>query len=169
MLSRAVSTLFAILIILIIIAAAAIGYFLIQPRVSTTTNCTGCFIQQPVVDVVIPELASKTDQNGGVNEQLNVTAGETVSLHVQVFTEQAVNVTLSFRPFLPSSNSSQMVIASFDPDSLVVPTLGNATSQLRLSFSPDLKPGVYSAAISAVANENSSWIWGDYFNFNVIA
>lgn len=165
MLSRAITNLIAVLIILIIVAAGAVGYFLMQPRVTTTTNCTGCFIQQPVVDVIIPELASKTDQNGGLNEQLNVTAGQTVSLHVQIFTEAPVNVTLYFKFF--ATNESQNITASLSPDTLMVPTLGNATSLLRISFPPNLKQGAYSAVVSAVDIQNSSWVWGDYFNIEV--
>ena len=120
-----------------------------------------------MVDVVIPELASRTDENGGVNEVLNVSAGQTATLHVQIFTEQAVNVTLSFKSFIASANGSQVMIGSFSPSTLAVPLNGNATSVLHIFIPPQVPSGVYSAAVSAVGIQNSSWVWGDYFNINV--
>ena len=165
--SKAVSKLLAVVVIVVIVAAAALGYFLLQPKGTTTTNCPGCFIQQPVVDVIIPELASQTDQNGGVNQPLNATAGQTSTLRVQVYSEEAVNVPLSFKSFISGANGSQLMTAAFSPSTLDVPNLGNATAVLHIFISPSVAKGVYSAAISAVAIQNSSWVWGDYFSINV--
>ena len=165
---RAISTILAAALIAIVVAASLVGYFLLRPTQTTsTTSCSSCFIQQPVVDVIIPELASKSDQNGGVNEMLNVSSGQTATLHVQIFTEQAVNVTLSFKSFIANANSSQTMTGSFSPPTLAASLNGNATSVLHIFISPDVPNGVYSAAVSAVGIQNSSWVWGDYFNINV--
>lgn len=165
--SKAVSKLVALAVIVFIVAAVAMGYFLFQPKPTTTTDCLNCFIQQPVVDVIIPELASQTDQNGGVNVPLNATSGETSVIHVVVYSEQAVNVTLSFKSFISGSNESQLMTAAFSPSTLVVPKLGNATSVVHIFISPSVANGTYTAVISAVASQNSSWVWGDYFKINV--
>jgi hypothetical protein len=127
----------------------------------------GCFVYMPVVDVIIPELAGGTDQNGGVNEVLNVSTGQTTILHVQVYPEVKLNTTLSFSVSSYHSANISGITATFTPQQLSIALNGNGSSTVTLHVSNNLAPGTYYAAISATDVEHTPWVWGDYFNINV--
>src|SRR5487761_890705 len=61
-------------------------------RNSTTSDS---FIQQPVVDIIIPSLFSQTSA-GGVNLPLNLTLGESFSLTVDVYSTVSLNASMEF-------------------------------------------------------------------------
>jgi hypothetical protein len=119
------------------------------------------------VDVIIPELASATDKNGGVNEPLNVSGGQTSTLHVQIYPLAQINVSLSFRVFPSSSGNASEITATFSPAELEIPLNGNESSSVIISVPLSTPTGVYPAAVSAQDLENSSWVWGSYFSINV--
>lgn len=163
---RAFSKVLAAIFIAIVVASGSFGYFVFrgQPH---TTSCGKCFISQPVVDLVISELASSTGKSGHVNEQLNVTAGQVTILHIQVYSETQVNVTLTFHVFDSSANLSSGITGAFSPQIFVVPSQGNQTSVLQMNIPNNAEAGLYPAVASATDLQNSSWVWGTYFGINV--
>jgi hypothetical protein len=156
------------------VAGATAFVFLDRQARSPTGGCSSssaknaqCFVTEPVVDVIIPELASSTDKNGGVNEQLNVTSGRAVTLHVQIYPLAQINISLSFRAFLSSSGNVSGITATFSPAQLSIRLNGNESSTVVLNVPQSAPSGVYPAVVSAQDVENSSWVWGSYFNINI--
>jgi hypothetical protein len=156
-----------------IISAIAVNDLLGGPskQNSATTNS---FIQQPVVDIIIPTLFAQT-ATGGVNSPLNLTLGESYSLTVEVYTTVALNASLIFHALpLGSSSTSELsqgtsgpISGIFNPADLMMEANGKGISTFSIAVSDSASVGAYNAVVSAVNLDNSSQIWGDIFQINV--
>jgi hypothetical protein len=164
------------IIALALVITSVTAYDLLgRPGAQGLSITTGTFIQQPVVDVIVPSLF-RSGSTGGINAPLNLTQGETISLPVTVYSVAAINVTAEFRitPLSLSqtatsslANSSSIISWSFAPGSFQVEPNGKANTTLKLDV-PYLMPlGTYSAVISAANTDNSSQIWGDILQINI--
>lgn len=166
------------IIIVLAIAATTIAVFdLLSPPKQGQTNPSSHFIEQPVVDVIIPSLF-KTEGSNNVNIPINISAGQTMTFAVDVYTTVSLNLTMDFRIFAPfgqASNSSvtttesgpRMVVASFNPETLTIHGSSEGSSNMTLAVSNSATPGDYSSVVSAVNLDDSSQVWGDFIQINI--
>jgi hypothetical protein len=140
-----------------------------------TSTASDSFIQQPVVDVIIPALFSQ-GTTGGINAPLNLTQGQSVSLKVMIYSTVSLNATMEFQvyPLAPASQngtsvteSSSAMTWSFQPSSLQVSINGKGNTTLNLDVPQQFQTGTYSAVVSAVNSQNVAQMWGDVFQINV--
>ena len=137
-------------------------------RNSTTSDS---FIQQPVVDIIIPSLFSQTS-TGGVNLPLNLTLGESFSLTVDVYSTVSLNASMEFitTPLTSSTSvqsSTGLITGTFNPSILVIGANGNGITTFHVQVSQTTNVGNYSAVMSVVNAANSTQVWGDIFQINV--
>ena len=138
-------------------------------RNSTTSDS---FIQQPVVDIIIPSLFSQTS-TGGVNLPLNLTLGESFSLTIDVYSTVSLNASMEFiaTPLASSTGGAQsstgMITGTFDPSILVIGANGKGITTFHVQVSPTANVGNYGTVISVVNAANSTQVWGDIFQINV--
>ncbi len=191
------ATMIVIVVVILIVVSVVMYTFFLAPLRSNNSpvsgsNCkNGCFISEPVVDVIIPSLATTHGFNGATNKLLNLTRGETVSMNVEVYTSKVgVNATMQLfiYPPLEGSNSSSGtttsnttssslisktggagISAKFSPANLSIPASSNETSIMTLSVSSTAIEGYYSATVSAFDPDNPSYVWGTLFEINVQA
>lgn len=164
------------IIIVLGVAATAIAVYdlLSPPRSNQTTSLP--FVEQPVVDVIVPSLYRNQGSNN-VNSPINVTAGQTLTFVVDIYTSVSLNLTMEFKLFSPfgqSTNSSlsttsvvSTVRAYFSPTELTIQGAGKGSTNLTLGFSSSALPGNYNSVISAVNLNNSSQVWGDVVQVSI--
>ena len=165
----------ALIIIAGLMAGAVIlGVLFIRPGITNgrTSLCQSCFVNEPVVDVILPALAKNS--GGGVstsNAPLNITRGSTQTLEVQVYPTIDVSVKLVFRvlfaPVATNSSSTSWISATFTPGQISVASQKRGVSTLSLSVSSIAPLGTYNAAVSAEETTNTSVVWGTFFMTNV--
>ncbi len=186
-----------VVVLLVLVSAVMYSFFLAPLRTNSSlvsgSNCkNGCFISEPVVDVLIPSLATIHGFNGATNHVLNVTRGQTVSMIVEVYTSNVgVNATMQLLIYPPpgGSNSSSgttssntttsslligkmggaAISAEFSPVNLSITADNNASSVMTLSVSSTAVEGYYDATVSATDPSNPSYVWGTFFEINVQA
>jgi hypothetical protein len=165
-------------VLLAIVAAAIAGanlYFNGNASNQTTPNS---FIIQPVLDIIIPSLFHESS-TGGVNAPLNVSAGQSLSLSVQLFPITDLNVSMQFRYFALNENSTvsfsssninqsgQPLAATFTPSSVKLGAEHAVNLTMQLAISPDAMIGRYNTVISATNLQNSSQVWGVIVQINI--
>ncbi|MGI0091218.1 MAG: hypothetical protein ACREBS_05875 [Nitrososphaerales archaeon] len=168
-----------IVIALVISIAAITAYDLLGGAVGQNQpGKTDSFIQQPVVDIIIPSLFRQTS-TGGINSPLNLTRGENLSFSVYVYSTVDLNVSMEFRAFQLASvslqagstssnnNVSETMSVAFDPSFFKVGEDGSGNTTINLHVKTSAQVGAYSAVISASNLNNSSETWGDILQINV--
>lgn len=173
----AVSKIAAIVIIVIVVAIGAVAAYEYSGQqttqsgtlvCSTCTVCNNCFVNEPVVDVVIPALIGNSGAAGSTNAPLNVTQNDNVKLAVEIFPSQTIDVKMSFKVLSsPASAASGALNATFNPSLLTIASQSHASTTLDLKVASGASIGVYDVAVSALDTQNSSWAWGTVFNVNV--
>jgi hypothetical protein len=161
---------FRIVAIIVIIMAVAAYPAYVEAGILTRAQpppCPTCNIQQPVLDVIIPKLLSSN-----VNSNLNVTEGNVTTLEVDIYSAAQMPLNVSMRFFIdgiPGGSSTVVapITATFGPEQLAVQASGKAVTHVTLSVSHNARLGIYSTAVSAIDNTNSSWIWGVLLIINV--
>lgn len=165
-----VSRVAAAVIIIVIVAigsVATIEYFNSQQKHGSTI-CTTCFVNQQVVDVIIPSLVSTSGGAGGNNLPLNATRGENVSLIVQVYPTEELNVTMGLRILsFPTAGTTNSVSATFSPVTLSIAAASHSNTTMTLHIQSDAGVGAYTLAVTAVNLENASQSWGNEIDLNV--
>lgn len=154
-----------IAVVLAIIAAGIAGATLLNGSPNQTE--TNSFITQPVLDIIIPSLFHETS-TGGINSPLNASAGQSISLTVQLFPSTNLNVSMQFRYFLMNSSSSSIspqgnassLSAMFHPLDLTIAGGKTANVTMDLAISASTVKSHYTSVISAVNLQNSSQVWG---------
>ena len=155
-------------VILAILAAGIAGATLLSSPPSQTA--TNSFIGEPVLDIIIPSLFHQTS-TGGINSPLNASAGQTLSLTVQLFPTTSLNVSMQFRYFvLNSSNSatvsssqnatSDYIMSTFHPQETTITASKTSNVTMQLAISQSAVRGQYNSVVSAVNLQNSSQVWG---------
>ena len=161
---------------LAIIAATIAGLTLLGSQGHQTQTESNSFIEEPVVDILIPALFRETS-TGGINAPLNVSRGQSVSLTVQLYPTTSLNVSMLFRYFIlgglnnnqtsTNQNSSQYLSAKFDPQILTIEAGKTVNTTMRLEISQAATKGQYNSVVSAVNLQNSSQIWGVIIQINI--
>lgn len=163
-----------VIIILGVIAASVAVYDLLTPPTSGQNTTSLPFVEQPVVDVIVPSLFRQQGSNNG-NVPLNVTQGENVSMIVNVYTTVSLALEMDFKvisggPSQSNTSSitqSTLITPAFDPDVLNISGAGQGTCNLTLHFSEAVNVGAYNSVISATNIDNSSQVWGAIVEINV--
>ncbi len=186
-----------VVVLLVVVSGVVMYTFFLAPLRSNNppvsgSNCkNGCFVSEPVVDVIIPSLATTHGLGGATNHMLNVTRGQTVPMNVEVYTTNvAINATMQLFivPTSQGSNSSNGTTSSntttsslisktggagitvrFNPANLSIRASSNESSVMTLSISSTAAEGYYDATVSAMDPDNSSYVWGTFFEINVQA
>ena len=155
-----------------------ISLFAVYDIISSQTQAqspSNSFIQEPVVDILVPSLFERTP-TGGQNEPLNVTTGQDIELVLQVYPTVNLNLSMEFRYYLlsateaqnsSSDNSSQLISANFNPTSMRIASGKTANTTVSLQVSQTAPEGQYNAILSALNTDNSSEIWGVIIQINV--
>jgi hypothetical protein len=156
-------------IAIIILAIAIVGvaiYDFSSASAKKNVASENSFDQQPVVDVIIPSLFIQSPE-GGVNGVLNLTAGQTKNLTIELYPTVPVNLSMEFRYFLLSGYTSLAnetgvppLHASFSPPVLVIGAEAEKNCSMHLSVSSAALLGPYTLVVSAVNSKNASQIWG---------
>lgn len=163
-----------VIIVLGVIAASIAVYDLLTPPTSGQQTTSLPFVEQPVVDVIVPSLFRQQGSNNG-NVPLNVTQGETVSMIVNVYTSVSLALKMDFEVLSggpsQSNNSSTtesiLITPAFNPDVLNISGAGQGTCNLTLHFSAAVNIGDYNSVISATNINNSSQVWGAIVEINI--
>lgn len=172
---RVESIAIGVIIILGVIAASIAVYDLMTPPKSNLQTTSLPFVNQSVVDVIVPSLYRQQGSNSG-NVPLNATQGETVSMVVNVYTTVSLTLKMTFDVISGGLNqtnagtiaqSSSMVSATFDPDVLTISGAGQGTCNLTLHFSPVANLGDYNSVVSAVNVNDPSQVWGAVVQINI--
>jgi len=165
------AAIFAIIVLVSLITGIA-AYDLLGGAPGQRNSTTDSFIQQPVVDIIIPSLFSQT-ATGGVNLPLNLTLGESFSLTVDVYSTVSLNASMEFiaSPLTSSTggvqSSTGLITGTFDPSILVIGANVKGIATFHVQVSPTANAGAYSSVISVVNAVNSTQVWGDIFQINL--
>lgn len=159
-----------VIVILAVIVTSVAVFDLLTPPKSNQPDTTFPFIEQPVVDVIVPAL-SREQGSGNNNIPLNVTVGQVVSLVVNVYSTVNLNVSVDYKVLTgPTTNNSSpdlVVNGSFSPETLSIGADEKGTTNMTFAISPSAFMGQYNMVISAINLDNSSQFWGDFFQVNV--
>lgn len=160
-----------IVVLAVIVTSVAVFDLVSSGSNQSTTSLP--FVEQPVVDVILPSLF-RAQGSGNDNIPLNVTHGQVVTLVVDVYSTVNLNFEMKYDVLTgPTSNSStdfnSVVVGSFTPETLSIQADGKGTANLTLTFSASAYAGQYNMVVSAVNLENASQFWGDFFQVNVSA
>lgn len=168
----------AAIIVLAIVAAGIATYYLLTPPRAGAQTTTYSFIEQPVVDVIIPTLFREQGSNNG-NIPLNVTRGESISLAVDVYSTVSLAFEMQFRIFAlaseqgsnssvsSTSNASTSVVAIFSPETLTISGAGETSSNMTLAVSARAPMGEYNSVVSVMNLNNSSQVWGSIVQISI--
>lgn len=166
----------AAVIVLAIVVTGVASYDLLSPRTTQPQQSTTySFVEQPVVDLIIPTLFKQQGSDSS-NVPLNVTRGENVTLSIDIYATVNLTITMNYSIYLlsaPSGSSaapgtnSTTVLASFNPQSLTVDTRAKGVVTMYLRVLSETPMGDYTAVVSAVNVNNSTQSWGDIFQINV--
>lgn len=162
---------------LVIIATTVAVFDLLTPPKSSQPSTSLPFIQQPVVDVIIPSLF-RTQGSNNDNMPLNLTQGESMSLTVDVYTTVSLNLKFEFQVLSyvgQSSNgsssvtegNSSIVSVAFNPSSLAINGANKGTTNMTVTFSDYAGIGQYNSVVSVVNMNNSTQVWGDLIQINI--
>ncbi|MCL4518695.1 MAG: hypothetical protein M1587_05805 [Thaumarchaeota archaeon] len=181
-------------LIFAVIVAGSLSYFFFTSgraigNVHSSTSSVSCyknnscFVNEPVVDIIIPKLSQSLGSNEVGNNVLNVTRGESVSLTIFVYPTINLNATMELELFPPvtgssasfdnfsssssTSTSSAGINADFNPSYMSISANGQASTVMTLNMSSAAETGVYSASASAVDINNPTFVWGTFFQINV--
>ena len=156
----------AVLSVAIVVGVAADLFLGQNQHQSTSTSITSnSFIEEPVVDLIVPQLFRQTS-TGGINAPLNVTDGENVSLIVEIYPAAvSVNVSMEYRSFFlsgtnASNDNAGPFAVTFKPEFLSIARGKEGNTTVNLAVSAASPPGDYNLIISAVDVQNSSYVWG---------
>jgi hypothetical protein len=159
----------AIIVVIVAIGSVAAFEYMNPQQNHGSTICSTCFVNQQVVDVIIPSLVSSSGGAGGNNLPLNASRGANVSLIVQVFPSKALNVSMGLHILsFPIAGSSDSVLSTFNPAILAITSNSHGNSTLTISIGSDAPIGAYVLAVTAVNLENASQSWGTEINLNVV-
>jgi hypothetical protein len=162
------------LVILIVLAAVVAGAFayrlLISPNTRETHSiCESCFVNTPVGDIIIPQIA--VGSSGKSNAQLNLTLGEELNLTVEVFLSINASVAMSFNvrlsPGFASTDSDSAFSVSFSPSSFEAFANKNATTIMSIFTSRSAQEGLYSTEVVVTDLQNSNYTWGTQIEIQV--
>lgn len=166
----------ALIIVLALIVVGVASYDLLSPRTThAQQSTTYSFVQQPVVDLIIPTLFRQQGSDSG-NLPLNVTRGENVPLSIDIYTTVTITFSMKCEIYLlsvrsgtstASTTNSTTILASFNPQSLIVNASAKGVSTMHLSVLSQTLVGEYTAVVTAVNVYNSTQSWGDIFQINV--
>lgn len=161
-----------VIVILAVIVTSVAVFDLLAPPKSNQSNTSFPFVEQPVVDVIVPAL-SREQGSGNNNIPLNVTAGQVVSLAVYVYSTVNLNVSVGYKVLTgPTTNNSSPDLldkGSFSPETLSIGADGKGITNMTFTISPRAYTGQYNMVVSAVNLDNSSQFWGDFVQVNVSA
>ncbi|MHB8567123.1 MAG: hypothetical protein ACYC7D_11395 [Nitrososphaerales archaeon] len=180
-------------LIFVVVVAGSLSYYFFSStgrpagNADTSTSSVSCyknnscFVDEPVVDVIIPKLSQSLGSNEVGNNVLNVTRGESVSLTVMVYSTINLNAMMKLELFPPNdanasssnntnastSTSENDIIVEFNPSSMSISKNGQGSTVMALNVSTNAQLGVYSAAVSAFDIDNPFYFWGAFFHINV--
>ncbi len=165
-----------VVIVLALIVVGVASYDLLTPRTTHAQQSTSySFVQQPVVDLIIPTLFRQQGSDSG-NLPLNVTRGENVTLSIDVYSTASITFRMQYEIYLLSADSASSTLSGtnsttmsvdFNPQSLTVDTNAKGVSIMHLSVPSQTPTGIYTAVVTAVNVNNSTQSWGDIFQINV--
>jgi len=160
-------------VVILVIVISLIAVYDISNNQTQGQAGTNLFIQQPVVDILVPSLFRETS-TGGQNVPLNITSGQTDSIVIQVYPTVDLNITMGFQYYFLSTNESSSssnpgsISATFDPSDLRIDMGKTENTSITLHVSPNAPLGQYDAVISAFNSANSSQVWGVIVQINVL-
>jgi hypothetical protein len=155
------------IVLIALLTAAIIGVavydFVFVPN-SQKSPITTSFLNEPVVDVIIPKLFE-----GGENAPLNVSLGEHMALQVRIYPTVELDVMMDFRVISSSSggNYSNAILATFDPGTVDVSANSNGNTTMNIYVPLNTTTGTYDSVVSAVNLSNSSQYWGPIVQIDV--
>jgi hypothetical protein len=155
---------------LVIVAGVIVATSL--PGGNGSPTCTKCFGTEPIVDIVSPVLGNATS-SVNQNRTLDVQAGKSAVLEIDVYPTIPVNVTLEFSSVLvystsgTTSGSGALPSALFQPNTLSIKQNSKGVSSLTITVPELATRGTYDTVVSAVNNQNSTEVWGLYFQLVV--
>lgn len=156
----------AALAIIAILAVAIIGvaaYELVFAPISQKSPFTTSFLNEPVVDVIIPSLFKS-----GANAPLNISTGKRTSLQVQIYPTVRLDMIMQFRIISSTSgNYSNAIMATFDPGTLLVAAGSSGNTTMNIYVPLNTTAGTYDSVVSAVNLSNSSQYWGPILQIDV--
>jgi hypothetical protein len=158
-------------IVVLAVAISGIAFFdLFYSRNLGNATTSNSFVNQPVVDIIIPSLF-KESSTGGINSALNLTRGQVVSLQVEVFPTFNLTASMNLRVYALNTsqgNASGAISATFEPEQLNVAENSVKNTTMTIDVSSNAQPAGYNAVVSATNAVNASQSWGDVFQLNVL-
>jgi hypothetical protein len=139
---------------------------------SNTPTCTQCFQTEPIVDIVSPSLGNATS-SVNQNRTIDMQAGTSAVLEIDVYPTISVNLTLEFGTVLAystagtSSSTGVLPTALFQPSTLTIGSNSKGASSMTVTVPQLATKGTYDSVVSAVNLQNSSEVWGLYFQLVV--
>lgn len=151
----------------VVIAAAAIGFWVIplSRGTTSTTTCPQCFRQEPIVDILSPVLGNSTSTSNQ-NRTIEMQAGTSNVFEIDVYPTFGVNMTMGFRSVLVYSTSGgagALPSASFQPMYLSLSANTKGVTYLTLQVPQSAAKGTYDSVVLATNNSDNSEVWGLYF------
>lgn len=154
-----------------IIIAAAAAVILIPPSKGSPSTCAQCFQTEPIVDVVSPSLGN-AGSSVNPNRIINMSAGSSRVLEIDVYPTIAVNVSLGFTTLLAyasnaSSGSGALPSVSYNPETLQMGVNAKGVSYATIAVPAQAAKGTYDSVFTVTNVANSSETWGLYFQLVV--
>ena len=164
----------AALAVIAIIAVAILSSGALSPTPKGTqggsTTCTDCFIQEPVVDIIMPALGS-LGNSSNPNRVVAMTAGTSRTFEVDIYPTIGTNFTMGFSALLIAAAGASppvgSVTASFQPTHLELGPNQKGVTLMTVVVPNSTSTGSYDAVVSATDLANGSYVWGLYFQIVV--
>ncbi|MDG6909478.1 MAG: hypothetical protein JRN08_03830 [Nitrososphaerota archaeon] len=135
---------------------------------TTSSSCSSC--SPPVVDVVMPAIGSSGNYTNP-DRMINMTAGETRSLEVDVYPTVPLAFTMNFTTVLAPDQAglspAHGIGATFDPSNFTVAANVRGVTSMTLAVALTAAKGTYDVVVSAANRSNSTEFWGLYFEISV--
>jgi hypothetical protein len=158
----------AAVVALALVASFELGFFPSPHGSSTTTVCSSCNFQEPVVDVIMPAIGSSGNYSNP-NRVVNLTLGGSETFEVDIYPTVGISVMMLFSSVLTSitAQGSGNITATFQPSTLAVGANSKGVTMMTVSVPASAAEGTYDGVVSAQSQGNSSEVWGLYFQLVV--
>lgn len=158
----------ALALAIIVVAVVVLG---LPTGGNNGTTCSKCFQTEPIVDIISPSLGNAT-RSVNENRTIDVQAGTSSVIEIDVYPTIAVNVTLGFTSVLanPSGTATSPGLlpgAAYQPTSLSIAENGKGVSMMTITVPATAVKGTYDSVVTAVNDQNTSEYWGLYFQLVV--
>lgn len=166
---RTVLVLAAAMVAFALVASFELGFLPAGQGRTSSTPCMNCGFKEPVVDLIMPAIGS-SGNSSNPDRSINMSLGASKSFEVDLYPTLAVNFSMDFAVLVSPGGGSSTAYspsATFQPQTLEVGANAKGATTMTISVPNSAEGGTYYVVVSALNVDNSSQVWGLYFQLQV--